>query len=64
MIATLRDSFKIGELRSRILFTLAMIAVYRLGSHIPTPGIDSAALAHYFGQQGGGILGFLDMFSG
>jgi len=41
-----------------------MIAVYRLGSHIPTPGIDSAALAHYFGQQGGGILGFLDMFSG
>jgi len=65
LIGTLRDSFRIGELRSRILFTLAMIAVYRLGSHIPTPGIDSAALAHYFKAQGsGGILGFLDMFSG
>lgn len=64
MIGTLRDSFKIGELRSRILFTLAMIAVYRLGSHIPTPGVDAAALSHYFSDKGGGILGFLDMFSG
>ena len=64
MIGTLRDSFKIGELRSRILFTLAMIAVYRLGSHIPTPGVDAQALAHYFSDKGGGILGFLDMFSG
>ena len=64
MIGTLRDTFRISELRSRILFTLAMIAVYRLGSHVPTPGIDPVALAKFFQSNQGGVLGFLDMFSG
>ncbi|PKK91416.1 MAG: preprotein translocase subunit SecY [Candidatus Wallbacteria bacterium HGW-Wallbacteria-1] len=62
MFQILRDAFKIPELRKRILFTLAMIAVYRLGAHIPTPGIDAGALDKLFGK--GGMLGFLDMFSG
>jgi len=56
--------FNIPELRRRILFTLAILAVYRVGAHIPTPGIDSAALAEIFEQAKGTILGFFDMFSG
>ena len=56
--------FNIPELRRRILFTLGILAVYRVGAHIPTPGIDSAALAEIFEQAKGTILGFFDMFSG
>jgi preprotein translocase subunit SecY len=62
MFQTLRDAFKIPELRRRILFTLTMIAVYRLGSHIPTPGVDASQLTKLFGKEG--MLGFLDMFAG
>lgn len=62
MFQILRDAFKIPELRKRILFTLAMIAVYRLGAHIPTPGVDATQLTKLFGS--GGMLGFLDMFAG
>ncbi len=56
--------FKIPELRNRVLFTLAILAVYRIGAHIPTPGIDSVALAEIFAQMKSTILGFFDMFSG
>lgn len=56
--------FNIPELRRRILFTLGILAIYRIGAHIPTPGIDSAALAEIFEQAKGTILGFFDMFSG
>ena len=56
--------FKIPELRKRVLFTLAVLAVYRIGAHIPTPGIDSVALAEIFAQVKNTILGFFDMFSG
>ena len=56
--------FKIPELKRRILFTLGILVVYRIGAHIPTPGIDSAALAEMFAQAKGTILGFFDMFSG
>ncbi len=56
--------FNIPELRKRILFTLGILAVYRIGAHIPTPGIDSVALAEIFEQAKGTILGFFDMFSG
>ena len=56
--------FKIPELKRRILFTLGLLAIYRIGAHIPTPGIDSAALAEFFNQTKGTILGFFDMFSG
>ncbi|MCX6610558.1 MAG: preprotein translocase subunit SecY [Acidobacteria bacterium] len=56
--------FRIPDLRNRILFTLAMLAVYRLGGHIPTPGIDANRLEEYFKQNAGGIFGFMDLFSG
>lgn len=56
--------FKVPELKKRILFTLALLAVYRIGAHIPVPGIDTAALGDFFDQMRGTILGFFDMFSG
>src|SRR5436190_16486141 len=56
--------FRIPDLRNRVLFTLAMLAVYRLGGHIPTPGIDANRLEQYFQQNAGGIFGFMDLFSG
>ncbi|MFP4475910.1 MAG: preprotein translocase subunit SecY [Desulfatibacillaceae bacterium] len=56
--------FKVPELKRRILFTLALLAVYRVGVHIPTPGIDAAALASFFAQAKGTLLGLFDMFSG
>ena len=59
-----QNIFKIPELKKRILFTLAMLAVYRIGAHIPTPGINGAALAEFFASTQGTILGFFDMFSG
>jgi preprotein translocase subunit SecY len=59
-----QNIFKIPELRKRVLFSLGMLAVYRVGCHIPTPGIDSLALAHFFKQAQGTLLGLFDMFSG
>src|ERR1700732_1446488 len=56
--------FRIPDLRKRILFTLALLAVYRLGGHIPTPGIDANRLQEFFNQNSGGIFGFVDLFSG
>jgi preprotein translocase subunit SecY len=56
--------FKIEELRKRIIFTLGMLAVYRLGVHIPTPGIDGQALKEVFETMQGTIFGFFNMFSG
>jgi len=53
---------KIPDLRKRIYFTLAMIVIVRLGSHLPLPGVDKGALANLFAQ--GGILGFMDLFAG
>ena len=55
---------KIPELRKRILFTLMMLAVYRIGVHIPTPGIDAAALANVFANMKGTIFGWFNLFSG
>ncbi len=55
---------KIPELKRRILFTLLMLAVYRLGCQIPTPGIDAEALMRFFAAQRGTIFGLFDMFSG
>jgi preprotein translocase subunit SecY len=56
--------FKVPELKRRILFTLGILVVYRIGAHIPTPGINSVALAELFARAQGTILGFFDMFSG
>jgi len=58
------NAFRIPDLRNRILFTLAMLAVYRLGGHIPTPGIDAERLEEFFRQNQGTLLGFFDLFSG
>lgn len=62
MANSFRDVFKLPDLKRRILFTLAMLFVFRLGAHIPTPGIDTTAMSHAF--SGNGVLGFLDMFAG
>jgi preprotein translocase subunit SecY len=58
-----RDAFHLPDLKRRILFVIAALFVYRLGAHIPTPGIDSDAMASLF-SSGGGVLGFLDLFAG
>ena len=55
---------KSGELKQRILFVLAMLVVYRIGAHIPVPGIDSQVLAQFFEQTSNSLLGLVDMFSG
>jgi preprotein translocase subunit SecY len=64
LIEAFQNIFKIPELKKRVLFSLAMLAVYRVGCHIPTPGIDSIALSHFFKQAQGTLLGLFDMFSG
>src|SRR6184192_1329237 len=64
MLEKFTNIFRVPDLRKRVIFTLAMLAVYRLGSHIPTPGIDTTRLAQAFSGQSGGLLGFYDLFSG
>ena len=64
MLEVFKNIFKIEELRNRILYTFAMLVVFRIGCHIPVPGIDSNALAAFFAANSKGILGNLDMFSG
>lgn len=55
---------KSGELKSRLMFLLGALIVYRIGAHIPVPGVDAAALAKLYQSAGGGILNMLNMFSG
>ncbi|NGZ05029.1 MAG: preprotein translocase subunit SecY [Magnetococcales bacterium] len=62
--AGLANLGRIPELRKRLLFTLGMLIVYRIGAHVPTPGIDPKALAAFFDQQQGTLLGMFNMFSG
>ncbi len=64
LLDTIANMFRIPDLRKRILFTLGLLAVYRLGGHIPTPGIDSNRLAQFFQQNAGSLFGFIDLFSG
>ena len=64
MFEKLANIFRIPDLRKRILFTLAMLLVYRLGGHIPTPGINADRLQQFFEQNRGTFLGFVDLFSG
>ncbi len=64
MISAIQNIFRIPDLKKRVLYTMGMLAVYRVGCHIPTPGIDSQALAHFFAQARGTLLGMFDMFSG
>ncbi len=60
----LAKSGKFGDLRRRVVFLLLALVVYRIGAHIPVPGIDPAALQSLFKSQGGGILNLFNMFSG
>ena len=62
MLDSFRDAFRLPDLKRRILFTLGVLFIFRLGAHIPTPGIDADAMARLFEQ--GGVLGFLDIFAG
>ncbi|MDI6816044.1 MAG: preprotein translocase subunit SecY [Actinomycetota bacterium] len=62
MIEAVANAFKVPDLKKRIYFTLAMIAVYRFGAHIPVPGVDVGALKDLFAQTP--LLGFLDLFAG
>ena len=59
-----QNIFKIPELKRRIFLTLGLLSVYRVGVHVPAPGIDSVALASFFARAKGTILGLFDMFSG
>src|SRR6195256_5524408 len=63
-IEAFRNLFRIPDLRNRVLFTLALLAVYRIGAHIPTPGINIAALTRLFEHGQGSVLGIFDLFSG
>ncbi len=68
MLSALINTFKIADLKRRVIFTLFLVAVYRIGCYVPTPGIDGRALAEFFNRiartQGGTIFGIINMFSG
>ena len=66
MLSSMRNMFKVPDLRNKILFTLLMLALYRLGAHIPVPGHRPrrGRAAAGAGREQGGVLGFLQLFSG
>ena len=65
MIESIKNIFSIPDLRKRVLYTFGLLAIYRLGGHIATPGVSWRYLEQWFAQtQGGGLLGFVDLFAG
>lgn len=67
LLATLRNAWRVKDIRRKLLFTLAMLLVYRLGSFVPVPGIDSSIvrdILHGNGEGGGGLFGLFDIFAG
>ncbi len=65
MLANLKNIFKVQDLRNKVLFSFMIIALYRLGAHLPVPGIDTSALKQLKAQaEEGGVLAFLTLFSG
>jgi preprotein translocase subunit SecY len=64
MLTAFQNIFKVEELRRRVLFTLALLVVYRIGGHIPTPGVDAQALGAFFASAGSTLFGLYDMFVG
>jgi preprotein translocase subunit SecY len=64
LITSFQNIFKITELKNRIFFTLALLTVYRVGCHVPTPGINGEELSKFLTQQAGSFMKFFDMFSG
>ena len=63
-LSAIQNMFKVPELRKRILFTLGLLAIYRLGAHVTAPGINTARLEQVWGEVAGTLLGVLDLFSG
>ena len=63
-LQSFQNIFKIPELKRRVLFSAGMLVAYRIGAHVPTPGIDGPALAQFFDQVQGTLLGMVDLFSG
>ena len=64
MLDSIRNIFSIPELRKRVIFTLLLLAVYRIGGQIPNPGLNAAALQEFWQSQKGSLFGFVDLFSG
>src|SRR6202035_2047465 len=64
LVEAFRNIFSTPDLRNRVLFTLALLGVYRLGAFSPTPGINTALLQQLFEQGRGSVLGIIDLFSG
>jgi preprotein translocase subunit SecY len=64
VIETFKNIFNVPDLRKRVLFTFGLLAVYRVGAHLPTPGIDPVALEEFFSRQGGSLFGLADLFVG
>jgi len=64
LLTSVQNIFKITELKNRIFFTLALLTVYRVGCHVPTPGINGEELSKFLTQQAGSFMTFFDMFSG
>jgi preprotein translocase subunit SecY len=64
LVQAFRNIFNTPDLRNRVLFTLGLLAVYRLGAFIPTPGINTDLLQQLFQQGQGSVLGIIDLFSG
>jgi len=64
ILQSFQNILKIPELKKRVIFTLAILAVYRIGAHIPTPGIDGAALSKFLTERAGALMGFFDIFTG
>jgi preprotein translocase subunit SecY len=64
MLQALRNIWDVPDLRKRVLFTLGLLAVYRIGNHVPTPGINAQSLIDFFEQNRGNWFGLVDMFSG
>jgi preprotein translocase subunit SecY len=63
-LQSFQNVFKIPELKRRVIFTAILLIAYRIGAHVPTPGIDGAVLAQFFDRVQGGLLGMVDLFSG
>ncbi|HEU0305187.1 MAG TPA: preprotein translocase subunit SecY, partial [Gaiellaceae bacterium] len=64
MFSWLSNAWRVPELRRRVLFTAMILAIYRLGSWLPAPGVNSETIDNYFEGRGGTILGLLNLFSG
>lgn len=64
MLGAFRNAMRIGDLRKKILYTAALLLVFRFGSYVPVPGVDAAALSAQLGVQDGTVFGFLDLFAG